>query len=50
MDEKRQLSPREIADTLIREGTRQTATGRWSVSVSEIKERFGLDLTADSVA
>ena len=50
MDEKRQLSPREIADTLIREGTRQTATGRWSVSVSEIKERFGLDLTADSDA
>lgn len=50
MDEKKRLTPKEIADALVREGTRQTATGRWSVSFLEIRERFGLDLTADSDA
>lgn len=50
MNERKQLSPRELADALVREGIGRTTTGRWSVSFEEIKERFGLDLSADSDA
>ena len=48
MNERKQLSPRELADALVREGIGRTTTGRWSVSFEEIKERFGLDLSANT--
>ena len=50
MNEKKQFTLEEIADVLVREGTRRTTTGKWSVSFQEIRERFGLDLSADSDA
>lgn len=50
MNEKKQFTPKEIADALVREGTRRTITGKWSVGFPEIRERFGLDLSADSDA
>ena len=48
MDKRKQLSPKELADALVREGISRTTTGRWSVSFEEIKERFGLDLSANT--
>ena len=50
MSKKKQFTAREIADVLVREGTSQTTTGRWSVGFEEIQNRFGLDLSADSDA
>ena len=50
MCKKKQFTAREIADVLVREGTSQTTTGRWSVGFEEIQNRFGLDLSADSDA
>ena len=47
---KQQFTLKEIADALVQEGTRRTITGKWSVSFQEIRERFGLDLSADSDA
>lgn len=50
MNEKKQFTPKEVADALVREGTRRTITGKWSVGFQEIRERFGLDLSTDSDA
>ena len=50
MNKKKQFTPKEVADALVREGTRRTITGKWSVDFQEIRERFGLDLSADSDA
>lgn len=50
MSKKKQFTPKEVADALVQEGTRRTITGKWSVSFQEIRERFGLDLSADSDA
>ncbi len=50
MNKKKQFTPKEVADALVREGTRRTITGKWSVDFQEIRERFGLDLFADSDA
>ena len=50
MNEKKQFTPKEIAEALVREGTRRTITGKWSVGFQEIQERFGLDLSANSDA
>lgn len=50
MNKKKQFTPGEIAEELVREGTRSTTTGTWSVSFRDIRERFGLDLSADSDA
>lgn len=50
MSKKKQFTAREIADVLVREGTSQTTTGRWSVGFEEIQNRFGLDFSADSDA
>ena len=50
MNKRKQFTTREIADALVREGTSQTTTGRWSVGFEEIQNRFGLDLSADSDA
>ena len=50
MNKKKQFTFKEIADALVQEGTQRTTTGTWSVSFQEIRERFGLDLSADSDA
>ena len=50
MNKKKQFTLKEIADALVREGIRRTITGKWSVDFQEIRERFGLDLSADSDA
>lgn len=51
MSKKKQpFTLKEIADVLVREGTGQTTTGRWSVDFEEIQNRFGLDLSVDSDA
>ena len=50
MNKKKQFTLKEIADSLVKEGTSRTTTGGWLVSFEEIKERFGLDISADSDA
>ena len=50
MNKKKQLTLKEIANALVQEGIQRTTTGKWSVSFQEIRERFGIDLSADSDA
>ena len=50
MNKKKQFMLKEIANALVQEGIQRTTTGTWSVSFQEIRERFGLDLFADSDA
>ena len=50
MNKKKQFTLKEIANALVQEGIQRTTTGKWSVSFQEIRERFGLDLSADSDA
>ena len=50
MNKKKQFTLKEIANALVQEGIQRTTTGKWSVSFQEIRERFGIDLSADSDA
>lgn len=50
MNKKKQFTLKEIADALVQEGIQSTTTGTWSISFQEIRERFGINLSADSDA
>lgn len=49
-DRRKLCGLNEYTYALVQEGTQRTTTGTWSVSFQEIRERFGLDLSADSDA